>query len=208
MQFNEGNYKKNYFWSKKIKTWEYLSNRKGLQRDLGVLIILRSRLKVWEPDSRFSFWLTESILSSCNSSGPLYLPDFTSWKQCWGGKKLYWASSYYNVLGFFPLCKCNFHHQEHKMTGRCRSWREQEHTKARPKLWHQWQIQSELPNSISLFVLGFCHDMLWLCHFNLLPTLIFLTHQNKTARFLDDTDEGKSSSTEDLFTNGQTTLSS
>lgn len=46
--------KKNYFWSKKIKTWEYLSNRKGLQRDLGVLIILRSRLKVCESDSRFS----------------------------------------------------------------------------------------------------------------------------------------------------------
>lgn len=100
MQFNEGNYKKNYFWSKKIKTWEYLSNRKGLQRDLGVLIILRSRLKVWEPDSRLSLWLTESILSSCNSSGPLYLPDFMSWKQCWGEKNLYWASSHCNVLGF------------------------------------------------------------------------------------------------------------
>lgn len=84
MQFNEGNYKKNYFWSKKIKTWEYLSNRKGLQRDLGVRIILRSRLKVWESDSRFSLWLTESILSSCNGSGPLYLQDFRSRKQCWG----------------------------------------------------------------------------------------------------------------------------
>lgn len=75
--------KKNYFWSKKIKTWEYLSNRKGLQRDLGVLIILRSRLKVCESDSRFSVWLTESILSSCNSSGPLYPGYFRSWKHCW-----------------------------------------------------------------------------------------------------------------------------
>lgn len=154
MQFNEGNYKKNYFWSKKIKTWEYLSNRKGLQRDLGVLIILRSRLKVWEPDSRFSLWLTESILSSCNSSGTLYLPDFRSWKQCWG-KKLYWAFSHYNVVGFF-LCANAI-----SITKKTRWWKgagpggSKEHRKARPKLWQQWQIQSELPNSIWLLFLAF-----------------------------------------------------
>lgn len=100
--------KKNYFWSKKIKTWEYLSNRKGLQRDLGVLIILRSRLKVWESDSRFSLWLTESILSSCNSSGPLYLQDFRSWKQCWG--KTYTQPPSLTIMCyFFSFCKHNIH---------------------------------------------------------------------------------------------------
>lgn len=54
--------------------------------------------------------------------------------------------------------------------------------------------------------------MLWLCHFNVSLTLIFLTCQNKTPQFLDDIYKGKrsfsASITEDIFTNGQTTLSS
>lgn len=146
--------KKNYFWRKKIKTWEYLSNRKGPQRDLGVLIILRSRLKVWESDSRFSLWLTESILSSCNSSGPLYLQDFRSWKQCWG--KTYTQPPSLTIMcSFFSFCKHNI------ITKKTRWWKgagpggSRENTKARPNSGNSGRFQVNSQISIWFLFLDF-----------------------------------------------------